>query len=95
MHPSSQNESSSKTTDYYRRDKGFGLTVQAIVPLTGDSIWDVKILDGHNNDQGVLRITKTVEFLDINNIKLAGDLGYNHPNIITPEPDKPVTWRKN
>ena len=60
--------------------------------LTGE-IWDVRLGLGHNNDQGMLGITKMKEFLIDNDIKLLADRGYKFLQLVTPNDDThSVEW---
>jgi len=83
-----------RQADWYRRDKGFGILAQVVVPLEGNDIYDVQLLQGHNNDQGALHITQMDNFISEHQIKMIGDLGYWHARIVTPEPSYPSAWRK-
>lgn len=46
--------------------------------------FDVSIGLGHNNDQGILKLTELDEYLEKNNISVLGDGGYHHDHIIAP-----------
>jgi hypothetical protein len=68
---------------FYRADKrGHFWYAQVVVGLQGE-VWDVKLVAGHNNDQGALHLTGMSDLLAEKELYLAGDGGYSHPHIIT------------
>lgn len=40
---------------------------------------------GHNNDQGLMKLTELEAFMEKYNLKFLGDGGYHHYRIVTPE----------
>jgi len=40
---------------------------------------------GHNNDQGMLKLTEIDTYLEQNNLRFLGDGGYHHHRIIRPD----------
>lgn len=58
--------------------------MQVIVTRTPRRLANVSFGLGHNNDQGLMRLTGIDLFIEMLKIFLLGDGGYHHPRIITP-----------
>lgn len=69
--------------------KSHALTVQLITGLSG-VVYSVVVMLGHNNDKGVFNATGVEDFLFHHKVKLAADLGYNSPFLITPDSANPL-----
>jgi len=55
-------------------------------------IYDVKLLLGHNNDQGAFSLTRMRETITQENIRLLTDSGYSSSHLVTPDDEKSRTW---
>jgi hypothetical protein len=68
-----------RQADYYRGDKhAFFLAVQVVCGLDG-VLYDVKLLLGHNNDQGAFWLTGMRDKINEENILLLADSEYSSP----------------
>jgi len=55
-------------------------------------IYDVKLLLGHNNDQGAFWLTGMRDTIMQENILLLADSGYSSSHLVTPDDEKSRTW---
>jgi len=80
---------------WYRADKGYHfMTSQLVVSLDGQ-ILDVALGKGHNNDQGMYKLTKMNEFLTLQDYQLVADGGYSASALITPDEEMGKAWNYN
>jgi len=71
-------------SNYYRGDKhAHFLTAQVVSNHLGD-YQDVTLGLGHNNDQGMFRLTGLDQYIEDNNLNLLADGGYRHHRLVTP-----------
>jgi len=47
---------------------------------------------GHNNNQGMFKLSGMKEYIENKHIKLLADRGYTHFLLITPEEDRTTAW---
>ena len=81
-----------RQADWYRYDKaGFFITAQVVCDLYG-RVLKVCLGMGHNNDQGMFKITEMEKFLEMHNIKILGDGRYHHYLLVTPDENKSREW---
>lgn len=81
-----------RQADWYRADKhAFFITAQCVVGLSG-IFYNVQLGLGHNNDKGMLIVTKMKEFLEKYGLFWLADLGYSYPRLITPNDERSIEW---
>lgn len=81
-----------RQADFYRGDKhAFFWNAQVIVSLSGN-ILNVKLLMGHNNDQGSFNLTSMGGFLEREGLHWLADKGYHHHRLVRPDNSRSVSW---
>lgn len=82
----------SRQVNYYWGDKGrFFSTAQVICTVWGEII-SVTLGLGHNNDQGMFKLTGMRQMIQDLNMKLLADRGYSHYLLVTPDDRKSTKW---
>jgi hypothetical protein len=64
-----------------------------VCSLSGD-IYNVQLLQGHNNDQGSFNLTKTKELLEALKLYWLADNGYTHRRLVVPDDSQSPTWNR-
>ena len=78
--------------DWYRGDKhGHFMNAQVVCSLRGE-IYNVQLLQGHNNDQGCFNITKVKQLLEALQLHWLADNGYSHHRLVVPDDSQAPSW---
>jgi len=78
--------------DFYRGDKHACFwNAQVVVSLAGN-ILNVRLVMGHNNDQGTFNLTLMRNFLEQQQLYWLADKGYHHHRLVCPNKTHSVSW---